>query len=51
MIPVVRPVSLVFCSTEHLADWLIANGIRESEAMDLPALAERSKREWSQLVA
>jgi hypothetical protein len=44
------PSALFFCSTEHLNDWLTAQATTEGEAMDLSALAERGKEEWSQLV-
>lgn len=45
------PSALFFCSTEHLDDWLSISDKRGGEAMNLPALAERGRVEWSQLVS
>jgi alkylmercury lyase len=44
------PSALFFCSTEHLRDWLRSSHQGDGEALDLRALAERGREEWSHLV-
>ena len=45
------PSALLFCSRDHLDEWRAKSGNGEGEALDLPALAERGREEWRQLVA
>jgi alkylmercury lyase len=45
------PSALLFCSSEHLDDWRAASGQAQGEALNLPALAERGREEWRQLVS
>jgi alkylmercury lyase len=45
------PSALFFCSREHLEAWRLETDAGTGEALDPPALAERGREEWRQLVA
>jgi len=45
------PVALLFCSREHHDDWHTRARPGRGEVLDVEALAERGRRDWSQLVA
>jgi hypothetical protein len=45
------PSALLFCSTSHLEQWRKEKGAPSGESLDLPALAERGRHDWLQLVA
>lgn len=44
------PVARLFCSPGHLSHWRERERPGSGDALDLPALAERGHRVWSQLV-